>query len=168
MDNFWIFIVIIGAVISLAQKGQKQAPAESDDTTQPNPQQEWERRIREIMNEQKGSAHPQDRKATTPAQRPQTSHLPRPTVTPTPKAVCPNNSGERVATLATTPKTRAYAPKQESFNTPTNNHKPTTSEPKKRLDAKEEGSNIDAILDDFSMEKAVIYAEILKPKYEEY
>ena len=39
---------------------------------------------------------------------------------------------------------------------------------KKRLDAKEEGSNIDAILDDFSMEKAVIYAEILKPKYEEY
>lgn len=168
MDNFWIFIVIIGAVISLAQKGQKQAPAESDDTTQPNPQQEWERRIREIMNEQKGSAHPQDRKATTPTQRPQTSHLPRPTVTPTPKAVRTDNSGERVATLATTPKRRIYAPKQESFNTPANNHKPTTSEPKKRLDAKEEGSNIDAILDDFSMEKAVIYAEILKPKYEEY
>lgn len=168
MDNFWIFIVIIGAVISLAQKGQKQTPAESDDTTQPNPQQEWERRIREIMNEQKGSAHPQDRKATTPTQRPQTPHLPRPTVTPTPKAVCTNNSGERVVTLATTSKTRAYAPKQESFNTPANNHKPTTSESNKMLDAKEEGSNIDAILDDFSMEKAVIYAEILKPKYEEY
>lgn len=168
MDNFWIFIVIIGAVISLAQKGQKQAPAESDDTTQPNPQQEWERRIREIMNEQKGSAHPQGRKATTPTQRPQTPHLPRPTVTPTPKTVCTDNSGERVVTLATTPKTRAYAPKQESFNTQTNNHKPTTSESNKMLDAKEEGSNIDAILDDFSMEKAVIYAEILKPKYEEY
>ncbi len=168
MDNFWIFIVIIGAVISLAQKGQKQASAESDNTTQPNPQQEWERRIREIMNEQKGSAHPQDRKATTPAQRPQTPHLPRPTITPTPRVARTDNSGERVATLATTPKRRIYAPKQESFNTPTNNHKPTTSEPKKRLDAKEEGSNIDAILDDFSMEKAVIYAEILKPKYEEY
>lgn len=168
MDNFWIFIVIIGAVISLAQKGKKQAPAESDDTTQPNPQQEWERRIREIMNEQKGSTHPQDRKATTTTQRPQTPHLPRPTVTPTPKTVCPNNGSERVATLATTPKMRAYAPKQESFNTPTNNHKPTTSESNKMLDAKEEGSNIDAILDDFSMEKAVIYAEILKPKYEEY
>ncbi|MBQ7787134.1 MAG: hypothetical protein IJ378_03090 [Alistipes sp.] len=168
MDNFWIFIVIIGAVISLAQKGQKQAPAESDDTTQPNPQQEWERRIREIMNEQKGSTPPLGREATTPTQRPQTSHLPRPTVTPTPKAVRTNNSGERVATLATTPKMRMYAPKQESFNTPTNNHKPTTSESNKMLDAKEEGSNIDAILDDFSMEKAVIYAEILKPKYEEY
>ena len=166
MDNFWIFIVIIGAVISLAQKGQKQAPAESDDTTQPNPQQEWERRIREIINEQKGSTHPQDRKGTTPTQRPQTPHLPRPTVTPTPKRT--DNSGERVATLATTPKRRIYAPKQESFNTPTNNHKPTTSESNKMLDAKEEGSNIDAILDDFSMEKAVIYAEILKPKYEEY
>lgn len=168
MDNFWIFIVIIGAVISLAQKGQKQAPAESDDTTQPNPQQEWERRIREIINEQKGSTHPQSREATTPAQRPQTSHLPRPTVTPTPKAVRTDNNGERVATLATTPKRRIYAPKQESFNTPTNNHKPTTSESNKMLDAKEEGSNIDATLDDFSMEKAVIYAEILKPKYEEY
>ena len=166
MDNFWIFIVIIGAVISLAQKGQKQAPAESDDTTQPNPQQEWERRLREIINEQKGSTHPQDRKGTTPTQRPQTPHLPRPTVTPTPKRT--DNSGERVATLATTPKRRIYAPKQESFNTPTNNHKPTTSESNKMLDAKEEGSNIDAILDDFSMEKAVIYAEILKPKYEEY
>ena len=166
MDNFWIFIVIIGAVISLAQKGQKQAPAESDDTTQPNPQQEWERRIREIINEQKGSTHPQDRKGTTPTQRPQTPHLPRPTVTPTPKRT--DNSGERVATLATTPKRRIYAPKQESFNTPTNNHKPTTSESNKMLDAKEEGSNIDAILDDFSMEKAVIYAEILKPKYEGY
>lgn len=168
MDNFWIFIVIIGAVISLAQKGQKQAPTESDDTTQPNPQQEWERRIREIMNEQKGSAHPQDRKATTPTQRPQTPHLPRPTVTPTPRVARADNSGERVVTLATTPKMRMYVPKQESFNTPTNNHKPTTSESNKMLDAKEEGSNIDAILDDFSMEKAVIYAEILKPKYEEY
>ena len=67
MDNFWIFIVIIGAVISLAQKGLKQAPAESDDTTQPNPQQEWERRIREIMNEQKGSTPPLGREATTAA-----------------------------------------------------------------------------------------------------
>ena len=38
----------------------------------------------------------------------------------------------------------------------------------KATPTEEPTSNIEAVLEDFTMEKAVIYAEILKPKYEEY
>lgn len=43
--------------------------------------------------------------------------------------------------------------------------KPAIAEDKSK---EESNNNITEILDDFTMEKAVIYAEILRPKFEEY
>ena len=52
MDNIWIFLVIIGAVISIAQKNQqKQRNAESGEEPSLDPQAELERRMREIFGE---------------------------------------------------------------------------------------------------------------------
>ena len=58
--------------------------------------------------------------------------------------------------------------KGKTAKTTTPNQKPNTAE--SNAIAKEEGnkSSMPTIIEDFSMEKAVIYSEILKPKYEEY
>ena len=146
MDNIWIFIVIIGAVISLAQKNQKKPMTESENAPQPNPQEEWERQLREILGE-----------------RPQTPAAPKPASQPIERDITPENKqptplqSKRVVTLLPKSKT--------TIQQPINAKKEKAQE----AQAKSEGEiNIEGIIDDFSMEKAVIYAEILKPKYEEY
>ena len=147
MDNIWIFIVIIGAVISLAQKNQKKPMTESENAPQPNPQEEWERQLREILGE-----------------RPQTPAAPKPASQPIERDIIPENKqptplqSKRV--VAPSPKSKTSI--QQSINAKKDN-KP------QEMQTKPEGEiNIEGIIDDFSMEKAVIYAEILKPKYEEY
>ncbi len=146
MDNIWIFIVIIGAVISLAQKNQKKPMTESENAPQPNPQEEWERQLREILGE-----------------RPQTPAAPKPASQPIERDITPENKQP-----APSPSKRVVAPSPKSKTTiqqPTN----TKKEKAQEAQAKPEGEiNIESIIDDFSMEKAVIYAEILKPKYKEY
>ena len=146
MDNIWIFIVIIGAVISLAQKNQKKPMTESENAPQPNPQEEWERQLREILGE-----------------KPQTPAAPKPASQPIERNITPENKqptplqSKRV--VAPSPKSKA------AIQQPINAKKEKAQE----AQAKPEGEiNIEGIIDDFSMEKAVIYAEILKPKYEEY
>ena len=146
MDNIWIFIVIIGAVISLAQKNQKKPMTESENAPQPNPQEEWERQLREILGEK-----PQ----TPAAPKPASQHIER-DITPENKQPTPLQS-KRV--VAPSPKSKT------TIQQPTNAKKEKAQE----AQTKPEGEiNIEGIIDDFSMEKAVIYAEILKPKYEEY
>ena len=147
MDNIWIFIVIIGAVISLAQKNQKKPMTESEETPLPNPQEEWERQLREILGE-----------------RPQTPAAPKPASQPIERDITPENKqptplqSKRVATPLPKSKT--------TIQQPINAKKYNKSQ---EMQTKPEGEiNIEGIIDDFSMEKAVIYAEILKPKYEEY
>ena len=50
MDNFWIFILIIGAVASIAQKNQqKNKPSMPEGEPTLDPKAEWERRMREIF-----------------------------------------------------------------------------------------------------------------------
>ena len=146
MDNIWIFIVIIGAVISFAQKNQKKPMTESDDVPQPNPQEEWERQLREILGEK-----PQ----TPAAPKPASQSIER-DITPEYKQPAHIHSKRIVAPL---PKSKA------AIQQPINAKKEKAQE----VQVKHEGEvNIESIIDDFSMEKAVIYAEILKPKYEEY
>ena len=79
MDNFWIFIVIIGAVISLAQKSPKKASS-SDDTPTADPQQELERQIRELLGEKPASkpAPAEQKRVEIPAPMP----IPTPVITP--------------------------------------------------------------------------------------
>ena len=147
MDNIWIFIVIIGAVISLAQKNQKKPMTESENAPQPNPQEEWERQLREILGE-----------------RPQTPAAPKHASQPIERDITPANKQPTPS-----PSKRVVAPSPKSKTTiqqPINAKKDNKLQ---EMQTKPEGEiNIEGIIDDFSMEKAVIYAEILKPKYEEY
>ena len=138
MDNFWIFIVIIGAVISLAQKSPKKASS-SDDSPTADPQQELERQIRELLGE-------------TPA----------PTPIPTP-IITPKNRVD-TATSITKPKQQSKIGMAATAKAATHTNKATN----KSATGDETNEIIGQIVDDFTMEKAVIYAEILKPKYEEY
>ena len=130
MDLLWLFILIFGVVVSIGQKSQKKAPAEGE--TMPeglDPHQEFERRIRELLQEDKPAAKPA---ASTTKQ---------------------------VATMATE---RA---KVENTQSRVAAKKACAERPKEQP---KEAEELDQIVNDFSIEKAVIYAEILKPKYEEY
>lgn len=130
MDLLWLFILIFGVVVSIGQKSQKKAPAEGETVPeQLDPHQEFERRIRELLQEDKPAAKPA---ASTTKQ---------------------------VATMATK---RAKVEKTQSRVATKNMGAPRAKEQPKEAD------ELDQIVNDFSIEKAVIYAEILKPKYEEY
>ncbi|MDO5488168.1 MAG: hypothetical protein Q4F42_06785 [Rikenellaceae bacterium] len=130
MDLLWLFILIFGVVVSIGQKSQKKAPAEGETASEKlDPHQEFERRIRELLQEDKPAAKPA---ASTTKQ---------------------------VATMATE---RAKVEKTQSRVATKNMSAPRTKEQSKEVD------EVDQIVNDFSIEKAVIYAEILKPKYEEY
>lgn len=130
MDLLWLFILIFGVVVSISQKSQKKAPAEGETVPEElDPHQEFERRIRELLQEDKPAAKPA---ASTTKQ---------------------------VATMATE---RAKVEKTQSRVATKNMGAPRAKEQPK------EAEELDQIVNDFSIEKAVIYAEILKPKYEEY
>lgn len=130
MDLIWLFILIFGVVVSIGQKSQKKAPAEGETVPEElEPHQEFERRIRELLQEDKPSVKPA---ASTTKQV-------APMATERAKV-------EKTQSRVATKKACAERPKEQ---------------PK-------EAEELDQIVNDFSIEKAVIYAEILKPKYEEY
>ena len=151
MDNFWIFIVIIGAVISLAQKSPQKASS-SDDIPTTDPQQELERQIRELIGEK-------------PASKPVPAEQKRVEVpTPIPTPVIIKNKRVDTATSITKPKHQSKIETVTTAKVATTTNKATN----KSTADDEPNEIIGQIVDDFTMEKAVIYAEILKPKYEEY
>ena len=130
MDLLWLFILIFGVVVSIGQKSQKKAPAEGETASEElDPHQEFERRIRELLQEDKPSVKPVASAST------------------------------QVATMATE---RAKVEKTQSRVATKNVSAERQKEQPKEVD------ELDQIVNDFSIEKAVIYAEILKPKYEEY
>ena len=130
MDLLWLFILIFGVVVSIGQKSQKKAPAEGETASEElDPHQEFERRIRELLQEDKPSVKPVASAST------------------------------QVATMATE---RVKVEKTQSRVANKNMGAQRAKEQPKEAD------ELDQIVNDFSIEKAVIYAEILKPKYEEY
>ena len=118
--------------------------AESENAPHPNPQEEWERQLREILGE----------KSQTPAAPKPASQPIENSVAPEYKQPMPTQS-KRIAMPS--PKNKATS--QQPINANKGNEAPSKSD---------NDINIEKIIDDFSIEKAVIYAEILKPKYEEY
>ena len=131
MDIFWIFILIFGVIVSIGQKASKQqVPTDVESEPTLSPEEEMERRIRELLE---GKQTPP--KATPPVQpaAPQKSFTPA-----------------RATKSATKASTRT--------NKITN--------PIKKGEIKQ--SEIGRIIDDFTIEKATIYAEIMNPKYKEY
>lgn len=130
MDNFWIFLIIAGAIISFARKEDKVRKKQGNAGQMPpqeTPKAELERQLREIFG----------------------GEIP---VKPVPKVI---KEPTMAKSIATTP---VHTPKK-SINTP------KADEP--RVDSSADSGQINDIIKDFSMEKAVIYSEILKPKWEE-
>ena len=160
MDIFWVFILIFGAIVSIGQKASKQqVPTDVESEPTLSPEEEMERRIRELLE---GKQTPP--KATPPVQTttkpvtPQKSFTPAPAATPQRAAV-----PQRVATPTRPSATPARATKSATkASTRTNK----ITDPIKQGEIKQ--SEIGRIIDDFTIEKATIYAEIMNPKYKEY
>lgn len=130
MDLLWLFILIFGVVVSIGQKSQKKAPAGGETMPEElDPHQEFERRIRVLLQEDKPAAKPA---ASTTKQM----------ATMATERVKVEKTQSRVATKNVSAERQKEQPK--------------------------EADELDQIVNDFSIEKALIYAEILKPKYEEY
>jgi hypothetical protein len=113
-----------------------------------------ERQIRELLGEKPASkpAPAEQKRVETPA----------PTPIPTP-IITPKNRVD-TATSITKPKHQSKIETVATAKVAT-----TTNKAKSKAAAVDEPNEIiEQIIDDFTMEKAVIYAEILKPKYEEY
>ena len=139
MDIFWVFILFFGIIVSIGQKAsKKQAAADEEEEPAPMSEQEMERRIREILE---GKPIPQK-----PAPQP------------------------AVSTPAVSPIKKVSTPKKQHL-APTPTAAKTTKHPKKEDPIKQteiKNGEIGQIVEDFTIEKAVIYSEIMNPKYKEY
>ena len=144
MDNIWIFLVIIGAIFSFAQKNQSKRQGSDAPTEENNgeesatPHEMMERRLREMLGEESSKRVP------TPIVVP---------ITQPAKAKAVSKS-VHTAVLQQKPMT--------TLNTKTSQH--TASITKKES----QNSPKSKIIEEFTMEKAVVYSEILKPKFEEF
>lgn len=174
MDNIWIFLVIIGAIFSFAQKNQGKRQQGSDEAYEGhegeetvNPHEMLERRVRELLGEETPKSNPMPthkpaRSADTTTSSQQGANRPtlrtsiaRPTMT----------TKQHTAKSATSmPQYRSQTKRTQAIAMDVN------TIPQKAVSAQQKGRNeqIGQIIDDFSMEKAVIYSEILKPKFEEF
>ena len=162
MDNFWLILLIFGAISIFSRKNEKQSHAPEADAEGENQGEhiptEWERRIRELLGEENSSNVPQ----STPSTATQPINPSKRVHTPTTiKRKEVNNTSQLAQNRATTGKSAMT-------QTTVNRQKVHSMTPDKIKEG-EIGSKgeIETILEDFSMEKAVIYSEILKPKYEE-
>ncbi len=149
MDIFWVFILLFGIIISIGQKAGKQQPSQDE---------EMERRIRELLE---GKPLP---KAPQPLPKP--ANIPAPATvkrngTPQPSVRPATSSKAAIQTHSATTATRSI---KNTNNTPAKANKAIN--PIKQGEIKQ--SEIGRIIDDFTIEKATIYAEIMRPKYEEY
>lgn len=162
MDNFWLILLIFGAISIFSRKNEKQSHAPEADAEGGNQGEhiptEWERRIRELLGEENSSNVPQSTPstATQPINSSKRVHTPA-----TIKRKEVNNTSQLAQNRATTGKS--------AMTQTTINRQKTHSTIPDKIKEGEIGSKgeIETILEDFSMEKAVIYSEILKPKYEE-
>ena len=157
LDNIWIFVVIIGAVISIAQKNQqKQRKADSNDEPSLDPQAELERRMREIFGESKRVEQTaENRPIPTPKPAQQAGNTqPKPTRT-----------SSQTAASNSTAKGYNISAANKPANKSASQSKPANPIKDGDITAKNE---IDEIIEDFTMEKALIYSEIIRPKFDEF
>lgn len=174
MDNIWIFLVIIGTIFSFAQKNQGKRQQGSDEADKGhegeetvNPHEMLERRVRELLGEDSPKSNPMPthkpaRSADTTTSSQQDTNRPM-----------PRTSVAR-PTMTTKQHTAKSATSMTQYRSQTKQAQAIALDgntiPQKAVSAQQKGHNeqIGQIIDDFSMEKAVIYSEILKPKFEEF
>lgn len=159
MDIFWIFILLFGVIVSIGQKANKQqAPTSEEGEPTLSPEEDMERRIRELLEGK--PAH----KAPKPSPKP--INTPTPTYSEgstTPQPSAQSVTPQKVA-APTRPATTPSHVKKSANSAPAKANKINNTI--KRGEIKQ--SEIGRIIDDFTIEKATIYAEIMRPKHEEY
>lgn len=138
MSEFWIFLAIAGVIISFARK-EDQARKRRGNTGQGMPKENPQEELERQLRELFGEE--------TPA-----APKPKPAEFTTPTEV-----------KYTLPKPKPIA----SVNTPKENVS-ASKENKSKSSSTTESTQIDDMIKDFTMKKAVIYSEILKPKFDEY
>ena len=171
MDNIWIFLVIIGAIFSFAQKNQGKRQQGSDEAYEGhegeetvNPHEMLERRVRELLGED------------SPKSNPMPTHKPaRNAESATSSQQGANRPTLRTSVARPTMTTKQQQTAKSAISMPQAKRTQTIAMdvntiPQKAVSAQQKGCNeqIGQIIDDFSMEKAVIYSEILRPKFEEF
>lgn len=156
MGSMWIFLLFAGIAVLLKGKGvaheQMSAPQGAPTSEE---REDIERRIREIMGV------PQAEKRVVPpvaspmgqAQPTTTSMLPS---QPQPSLRQVSQFSEASASSKKA-KVKVVAPKSKPIVANATSPQSITANPQS-----------EAVMEDFSLEKAVIYAEILQPKFKEY
>ena len=171
MDNIWIFLVIIGAIFSFAQKNQGKRQQGSDEADKGhegeetvNPHEMLERRVRELLGEE------------TPKSNPMPTHKPtRNAESATSSQQSTNRPMPHTSVARPTMTTKQQQTAKSAISKPQAKRTQAIASDgniasQKAVSAQQKGRNeqIGQIIDDFSMQKAVIYSEILKPKFEEF
>lgn len=175
MDNIWIFLVIIGTIFSFAQKNQGKRQQGSDEADEGrkgeetvNPHEMLERRVRELLGEETPKSNPmpthkpaRSADTTTSSQQGANRPMPRTSVS---RSTMTTKQQQTAKSAASMTQYRSQTKQAQAIALDGN----TT--PQKAVSAQQKGRNeqIGQIIDDFSMQKAVIYSEILKPKFEEF
>lgn len=174
MDIFWIFILLFGVIVSIGQKANKQqAPTGEEGEPTLSPEEDMERRIRELLEGK--PAHKAPKPSPKPINAPTPTHsegstTPQPSAQSvtsqrsyTPKHASTSAKMTTPPRMTTSARTASQAPKSAKASPKQAN---VATNPIKRGEIKQ--SEIGRIIDDFTIEKATIYAEIMHPKYEEY
>ena len=161
MGSFWTFLVIIGVVAikffgELAtDKGASQPTAPTDEE-----KSDIEKRIQEILGkvEQKRVVPTQPAAPTPSMPAPQPAMRP---ARPKAKAQPAYTSLEQI--------TPEIAMSSHRISKPTTTRKAVSPKKVQTTPVEVAGkSELDAMIDDFTIEKAVIYSEILEPKFKQY
>ena len=171
MGSFWIFFLFLG-IVALVKRNEIANESKKSQSEQPpveDIRREFERRLKELRGEipPQGSAQPMQR-GTMPHPTLQRPAVPRP-VAPRPtttQSAMPRTTTARPARPSVQPNAQTQQAAQQgsairpSNNTAQNNqHQPNATAPK---------SEVERMVEDFSIEKAVIYSEILEPKFKQF
>lgn len=168
MGSFWIFLLFAGiAAIVKRNELTTEKSAPTQDAPTDEEKEDIERRIREILGEPQ-----QPKRAAQPAIPSEKRVAPAPSkpVRRIPKSARPNQH-PGTPSAAHVQNTHSRANSGEAISLETLEHvwtdRPRTAKPVKQ-EPEAANSELQAIINDFTMEKAVIYAEILEPKFKEY
>lgn len=175
MDNIWIFLVIIGAIFSFTQKNQGKRQQGSDEAYEGNegeetvnPHEMLERRVRELLGEDSPKSNPmpthkpaRNAESATSSQQSANRPIPRTSVA---RSTITTKQQQTAKSATSMTQYRSQAKRTQAIASDGN------IASQKAVSAQTRGHNeqIGQIIDDFSMQKAVIYSEILKPKFEEF
>ena len=184
MDNIWIILLIVGAVISLTQKNTKRRPqTDSDEEEQPRDvQQQTQEEILALAAEnpaatdttamrmhqtpvRKPSAESAD---TAPAARPKTQDTAPRQQTAEPKKHIRSTAETSARDTSHRNQAMAQATRRQQQQKPSAIQTQQLRKGSAETPAHHSDNELERIIEEFDMERAVIYSEILKPKYEEY